>query len=105
MITRDDACSVLYSIINSGLFSEELDADLEEIANCISCEKDSLHMWGCEDQDMTDLYVCVRDDLVTPEYEAHVDKLFDTYRFYASKFESKEIEPDDEEEDKEGENK
>lgn len=106
MLTRDEAGEVIYSVINSGIIDKDLVSDLEDVANGILCEKDGLHIWGAEDQDIADLYTAVRSDLITPEYQNHIDTLYDTYRFYASKFEKKEIEPEeDEEPEEEGEKK
>ena len=101
MLTRDEAGAVIYQVINSGIISEDLEADLEEVANGILCEKDGLHIWGADDKDIADLYTSVSSDFITPEFEAHVEKLYDTYRFYASKFEKEEIEPDKEEQPEE----
>lgn len=38
MITRTEAISALYEIINSGIISEELEDKLQEVANLIEIE-------------------------------------------------------------------
>ena len=40
MPTREEAVETLYSIINSGMLSDELTEKLEDIAKCISAEED-----------------------------------------------------------------
>lgn len=99
MLSRDDACCVIGAIINSGIIDEDLVSDLQDISTAIGCEKDSLHLWGVDDQDVHDLYTCVRSDLITPEYQKHVDDLYNKYKFFPSEAEKNEIDIDEEDEE------
>lgn len=78
-ITRDEAVETLYDVINSGIIDKELGSRLEDVANCISHEKDNLFLWGAED-DAANLFIMVREDLITPEWEEHMSSLYEKYR-------------------------
>ena len=68
MITREFAIETLYSVINSGIISEDLEEKLQNIANCIEDEMNlSIHAWGMPDDDYCELHTCYKTDL--PEYE------------------------------------
>ena len=91
MITREEAVQFLYRVMDSELISEEAELNLQEIANCIDGENDSLHLWGVPDKDVQTLYTSVREDLITDAYKAELDRLYQLYRFYPSKFEEDEL--------------
>lgn len=78
-ITREDAAHTIYEIINSGIIDRELKDDLTSIVNCIEAEKDNLFVWGADDE-VTDLFISKRADLITPEWEKHCDELYETYK-------------------------
>ena len=101
MLTRDEAGAVIYQVINSGILDEKLEDDLTDVATAILCEKDGLHLWGVDDKDISDLYVSVNQAYITPEFEAHVDALYDKYKFYASKFEEEQEKSEDDEQPEE----
>ena len=46
MITREQAIYAIYEIINSGIIDMELEARLQDIANCIDAENYGVHLWG-----------------------------------------------------------
>lgn len=88
MITRDEAVDTLYSLINSNVLDEELCDSIESIANCISAERDGLHLWNADDQEVAELYTSVRDN--APDADAHMElcnKLYAKYCFAPSRFE------------------
>lgn len=78
-ITRDEAVTTLYDVINSGIISEELEERLEDIASCIEHEEQGLFTWGADD-DVIDLFVAKREDLYTPEWEQHCNEIWEKYR-------------------------
>lgn len=88
MITREDAKIVLYEVMNSGIISDELEGDLQEIVNCIEYEQLGLHMWGADDGDVGTLAMAMRTDI--PEYQEHVKKqqaIADRHRFTPAEYE------------------
>lgn len=88
MITREEAVETLYGLINSNVLDEELCDSIENIANCISAERDGLHLWNADDEEVAELYTSVRDN--TPDAEAHMElcnKLYAKYCFGPSKVE------------------
>ena len=84
MPTREESVHTLYSLINSGILSEELEEQLEDIARCIESEDADnnlgVFLWGIEENDWMDLYTARRSDLITPEWEKHCHELYEKYR-------------------------
>ena len=95
MVTRDEAAEAIYEVINSGILDDDLEGRLEDIASCILREKDGLHLWGADDKDVVELYTTVRSDLVTPEYEQHIDELYYHYKFDPSEQEQEDFDSGD----------
>ena len=91
-ITRDKAIETLYDLINSGILSEEIECDLQEIANNIENEKYGLHLWGADNEEYAVLVTAVREDLITDEYIANGKRIWKKYSYVPSPFEEKEIE-------------
>ena len=90
-ITREKAIETLYSLINSGILSVDVEDDLQEIANAINNERYGLHMWGADDKEYDFLATSVRADLVTDEYKAEGERIWNKYSFKPSPHEEKEI--------------
>ena len=78
-ITREEAVHTLYAVINSGIISEELERKLQDIASCIDNEEQGLFTWGA-DNDVMDLFVAKREDLITPEWEQHCNEIWEKYK-------------------------
>lgn len=78
-ITREEAVTTLYDVIDSGIISDELEGKLQDIASCIDNEEWGLFTWGADD-DVMDLFVAKREDLITPEWEQHCDEIYEKYR-------------------------
>lgn len=79
-IKRDEAANILNEIADGGILRKELQDALEEIAGIIRHEdEDNLSLWGAED-DVTDLFVARREDLITPEWQQHCDDLYEKYK-------------------------
>ncbi len=52
MPTRIEAARVLYQLINSRILSDDLEQDLQNIAQCIEAEeKKEIFLWGAKDDD------------------------------------------------------
>ena len=89
MITRENAIDVLYEIVNSGILSEELEDDIQDIICCIEDEKDlGIHAWGMPDDEYSTLHTALRTDL--PEYadfKMQQEEILDYYKFSPSKAE------------------
>ena len=102
MITRDDAIEVLYDLMNSNVLDDELCDDLQNIANCISAERDSMHLWGADDQEVAELYTMVQSSAPdAEEHEALCDKLFNKYCFEPSEHEMPDFTADSDESEEE----
>lgn len=78
-ITRQEAVSVLYDLINTGILSGEIEVLLEEMAHCVNAEDDGLFIWGA-DEEVDKLYIAVREDLQNDEYEKECRRLYEKYR-------------------------
>lgn len=70
-IKREEAVVTLYDLINSSVLAEDICNDLTEIAGCIANEELGLDTWGADDE-VTDLFVARREDLITEEWEDHL---------------------------------
>ena len=79
VISRDEAIQVLYQVMNSGIISEDIEEELQDIANCIEGEKKGLFLWGADD-DHIDLFTARREDLIDDAWEQHLDELWEKYR-------------------------
>ena len=90
-ITRDEALETLYDLINSGILSEKVAGDIQEIANNIENEKYGLHLWGADDKEYGVLVTAVREDEATDEYIAEGQRIWAKYCFAPSPFEKEEI--------------
>ena len=55
-ITRGEAVNTINKIINSGIISEELEQELQQIATCINAEDDGRFLWSAEDDEDTCLF-------------------------------------------------
>lgn len=79
-ITRQEAIETIESVAGSGIIKSELEDALYEIASVLKCEdEDKLSLWGAEDE-AGELFVAVREDLITPEYEQRMKELRDRYK-------------------------
>ena len=84
-LSRQEACTVLHKLAGSGILSEELKENLDEIANLISYELDGEHFWGQTYESGNKLRVVYRDDLWTDELVKEVTKQHENARFIPAK--------------------
>ena len=78
-ITRKSAIETLNRLIISDILSDKLEEDLQQILNCISAEEDGLFLWGAGD-DADDLFVAMREELVTVDWAARCNEIFEKYK-------------------------
>lgn len=69
-ITRDEAIRLMCELIDSGLFSEEIENNLADIMNAIENERYGLHMWGADNDEYDVLVTVVGEEKMTNEYRA-----------------------------------
>lgn len=78
-ITKQEAVDTLMDLIGTGIIREELEDKIEEIIHVLSHEiDDKLNLWGAGDE-AHELFVAVRSDLQTPEYEKRMNELWEKY--------------------------
>ena len=83
MPTRIEAARVLYQLINSGILSDDLETDLQNIANCIEAEeKKEVFLWGAKDDDWLELYVARREDLINDAWLRYIDAIQQKYAIH-----------------------
>lgn len=83
MPTRMEAVRVLYQLINSGILSDDLETDLQNIANCIEAEeKKEIFLWGAKDDDWLELYIGRREDLINDAWLHYIDAIQQKYAIY-----------------------
>lgn len=83
MPTRMEAVRVLYQLINSGILSDDLETDLQNIANCIEAEeKKGVFLWGAKDDDWVELYIAQREDLINDAWIRYIDAIQQKYAIY-----------------------
>ena len=83
MPTRIEAARVLYQLINSGILSDDLETDLQNIANCIEAEeKKEVFLWGAKDDDWTELYTARREDLINDAWLRYIDAIQQKYAIH-----------------------
>lgn len=90
-ITREEAIETIYALVDSGILQEDIEGRLMDIANAIENEKFGLHMWGADNGEYDVLTTAVRADLMTEEYKANGQRIWDKYSFVPSPFEEEEI--------------
>ena len=78
-------------LIDSGLFSEEIENNLADIMNAIENERYGLHMWGADNDEYDVLVTVVGEEKMTNEYRAEGKRIWEKYAFGPSPFEEKEI--------------
>lgn len=91
MITREEAISAMYTLINTGILEEDLEETLQEIANAIEHERCGSHTWGADAEEYATLVTSRRADLITAEYAAEKKRIVNKYAFEPSPFEKTEI--------------
>ena len=91
-ITRDEAVELLFAMSESGMFSEDLNEKLADIASAIENEKYGLHLWGADNKEYGVLVTAVNEDMLTEEYVKEGQRIWDKYGFTPSPFEKEEIE-------------
>lgn len=90
MITRKKAVERLAELVNSGILSEGLEDDIEEIAGLIQDEEQGFHGWGADSSEYGKLFVHWREDLWTEERIEECKEIFEKYSFTPSPFEAEE---------------
>lgn len=84
MPTRAEAVQTLYELINSGILSDELTDELEDIVRCIAAEDKEnelgISLWGVEENDWLDLYIAKRSDLIDDAWLKHCQKIYEKYK-------------------------
>lgn len=81
-ITRDEAIVTLHDLMNSGILDADLCDELNDIASCIAHKDIGLNTWGADD-DVIDLFVAKRSDLITPAWRKHIEELYEKYKIKA----------------------
>ncbi len=84
-LSRQEACTVLHELASSGVLSEELEENLDEIANLISYELDGEHFWGQSYESSDKLRVAYHDDLWTDELIKEVSEQHENAKFVPAK--------------------
>jgi hypothetical protein len=84
-LSRQEACTILHELASSGVLSEELEDNLDEIANLISYELDGEHFWGQSYESGNKLRVAYRDDLWTDELLKEATEQHENARFIPAK--------------------
>lgn len=92
VITRDEAVDILAALLDTNMFAPEIEDKLADIMNAIENEKYGLHLWGADNDEYAVLYTAVREDLITDEYRAEGERIWEKYSFEPSPFEKAEIE-------------
>lgn len=87
-MSREDAIRLLYTLINSCILADEFEADLEELANIIQAEREGLHIWEADADEVTTLHTAVREDLITDDYLDKCRQIRAKYSFANSPFEA-----------------
>ena len=83
MPARMEAARVLYQLINSGILSDDLEKDLQNIAQCIEAEeKKEIFLWGAKDDDWLELYIARREDLINDAWLRYIDAIQQKYAIY-----------------------
>lgn len=95
-ITRDKAIEAIYRVVNSGILEDELEEDLVDVANNIQLEKVGIHAWGADDE-LSQMFVAHRSDLITDEIVERDMKLQEEYSFIPCPHERSEFEYIDDE--------
>lgn len=84
-LSRQEACTVLHELASSSVLSEELEENLDEIANLISYELEGEHFWGQSYESSNKLRIAYRDDLWTDELVKEVSEQHENARFVPAK--------------------
>lgn len=83
MPTRMEAARVLYQLINSGILSDDLETDLQNIAQCIEAEeKKEVFLWGVEDDDWQALYMHREPELCNDAWIRYIDAIQQKYAIH-----------------------
>lgn len=81
MMSRSDAVAVLDEIAESGVLREDLQDAVEEIEMILRHEdEDDLSFWDADDEEIHDLFVAKRVDLITDAWKKHCKELSEKYR-------------------------
>ena len=98
MIERDDAAKLLQTLAETSLLSEGLSDTLQNIADCIAAERDGLHLWGGDDEEIEALYMPICDGKTEDINKAHA--MAAKYKYSPSPYElAREQEQEDEDRD------
>lgn len=87
-ITRLEAFDVLEALIESDILSDEICDKLHSIAECIEEERYCRHIWGGDPEEICELYIAHREDLITPEIINRWAEIHEKYEFKPATFES-----------------
>lgn len=90
-LSRQESIDVLRAISSTGLLAEEIEDELDEIANLISYELDGEHFWGQSYESGDKLRVSYREDLWTDELIAEATKQHNNARFIPAPNEIEEL--------------
>ena len=81
MPTRSEAITTLYSLINAGILSEEIEEDLAAIAGCIQAEEEqNMFLWGADPAEYDDIFVAKRIDLVDDDWVKHQNSIYEKFK-------------------------
>ncbi len=80
-LSRQESIDILRSLTSTGMLAEELESELEEIANLISYELEGEHFWGQPYESDDKLRIAYRQDLITDELYDEMTKQHEAARF------------------------
>ncbi len=81
MMSKGDAVEVLREIADSGILREDLQDGVEELEMILRHEdEDGLSFWEADEDDVSDLFVAKRVDLITEAWKKHCNELVERYR-------------------------
>lgn len=90
-LSRQEAIDVLRTVASTGLLADEIEEELDEIANLISYELDGEHFWGQSYESGDKLRVAYREDLWTDKLVMEVSAQHNNARFIPAPNEIQEL--------------
>ena len=81
MMSKAEAVELLKEIADAQILREDLQDGVEELEMILRHEdEDELSLWEADEEDIQDLFVAKRVDLITEAWKKHVKELGERYR-------------------------
>ena len=81
MMSKAEAVELLKEIADAQILREDLQDGVEELEMILRHEdEDELSLWEADEEDIQDLFVAKRVDLITEAWKKHVKELVERYR-------------------------